>query len=64
VLEALRADPLTCATPVIVLTGLAERREALARGAVAHFTKPADRVALFEALSDAIGSAQAARQQI
>jgi PAS domain S-box-containing protein len=64
VLEALRADPLTCGTPVIVLTGLAERREALARGAVAHFTKPADRAALFEALSDAIGSAQAARAKI
>ncbi len=64
VLEALRADPLTSNTPVIVLTGLAERREALARGAVAHFTKPADRTALFEALNDAIGSAHAARNQI
>ncbi|MBL8558014.1 MAG: PAS domain-containing protein [Hyphomonadaceae bacterium] len=63
VLETLRADPATARTPVIVLTGLAERREALARGAVAHFTKPADRVALFEALNDAIGSAHAARQQ-
>ena len=64
VLEALQADPATCNTPVIVLTGLAERREALARGAVAHFTKPADRAALFEALNDAIGSAHAARNQI
>lgn len=64
VLAALRADPATCDTPVIVLTGLAERREALARGAVAHFTKPADRTALFEALNDAIGSAGAARHQI
>lgn len=64
VLESLRADPVTCDTPVIVLTGLAERREALARGAVAHFTKPADRTALFEALNDAVSSAQAARNPI
>jgi len=64
VLEALRADPLTCAIPVIVVTGIAERREALARGAEAHFNKPADRAALFEALNDAIGSAHAARDKI
>lgn len=64
VLAALKADPATADTPVIVLTGLAERREALARGAVAHFTKPADRTALFEALNDAIASAAPARSQI
>lgn len=61
VLTAIKSDPVTAETPVIVLTGLAERREALARGAVAHFTKPADRTALFEALNDAIASAATAR---
>ncbi|MDX2234681.1 MAG: ATP-binding protein [Hyphomonadaceae bacterium] len=57
VLEALRADPATAETPVIVLTGIGDRREALSRGAVAHFTKPADRAALFDALNDAIARA-------
>jgi CheY-like chemotaxis protein len=63
VLAALKDDPATRDTPVIVLTGVAERREALARGAVAHFTKPADRTALFEALADAVNSAPNARQR-
>ena len=54
VLEALKADPATAETPVVVLTAIGDRREALARGAVAHFTKPADRTALFEALNTAI----------
>ncbi|TPW03492.1 MAG: multi-sensor hybrid histidine kinase, partial [Alphaproteobacteria bacterium] len=61
VLAALKADPTTASTPVIVLTGDGERREAFARGAVAHFIKPADRGALFEALNDAIASADTVR---
>jgi PAS domain S-box-containing protein len=57
VLEALKADHATAHIPVLVLTGIAERREAMTRGAVAHFTKPADRTALFDAVNDAIARA-------
>jgi PAS domain S-box-containing protein len=64
VLEALKADPATAAIPVVVLTGIGDRREALARGAVAHFTKPADRGALFDALQDAIARAAASASTI
>jgi PAS domain S-box-containing protein len=57
VLEALKADPATANIPVIVLTGIGDRREAMERGALAHFTKPADRNALFEALDGAMARA-------
>lgn len=45
VCRALRGDPATAAIPVIFLTGNtdeAERREALALGAVAYLSKPVD----------------------
>jgi PAS domain S-box-containing protein len=62
VLAALKADPATAAVPVVVLTGIdGGRREALSRGAVDHFVKPADRGALFEALNAAIGNARVAQ---
>ncbi len=64
VLEALKADPLTAEIPVIVLTGIADRREAMARGAVAHFTKPADRTVLFDAVNTAIARAAKAASTI
>ncbi len=64
VLEALKADPLTAEIPVIVLTGIADRREAIARGAVAHFTKPADRTALFDAVNTAVARAAKAAATI
>ena len=57
VLEALKADPETADTPVVVLTGIGDRREAMARGAAAHFTKPADRTALFDAINSAVARA-------
>jgi CheY-like chemotaxis protein len=57
VLEALKADPATAEIPVVVLTGMGDRRDSMERGAVAHFTKPADRGALFDALNSAIARA-------
>lgn len=64
VLEALKADPGTAEIPVIVLTGMGDRREALARGAVAHFTKPADRSVLFDALNAAIAQSAASSTKL
>lgn len=58
VVRALRADPSTGTTPVIVLTADATpaRRDALlAMGAAAYLTKPLDAAALFVTL-DAVGS--------
>ena len=57
VVRALRADPSTGSTPVIVLTADATpaRRDALlAMGAAAYLTKPLDAAALFVTL-DAVG---------
>jgi two-component system phosphate regulon response regulator PhoB len=51
VCRALRADPATAATRVIILTGMigsAERDRALAAGADAYVTKPSSPVALLD----------------
>jgi len=58
VLDTLRADPVTAGIPVIVLSGVADRQEAMAHGAEAHFAKPADRTALFEAVCAAADRAR------
>ena len=58
VARALRADPRFATLPIIALTahaGLASRREALAAGCTAFFTKPVDMKALEKELRVHLG---------
>jgi signal transduction histidine kinase/CheY-like chemotaxis protein len=50
VLEALKADPATAAAPVVVITILDERPQAMALGAAEYLVKPVGRDAVLRAL--------------
>jgi CheY-like chemotaxis protein len=50
VLEALKADPATATAPVVVVTILDERPQAMALGAAEYIVKPVGRESLLEAL--------------
>jgi two-component system, OmpR family, alkaline phosphatase synthesis response regulator PhoP len=62
VLARLKADPVTRRVPVIVVTatGLEAKREALALGAAAFFTKPFSPAALLRTMATVLGEPGAA----
>jgi CheY-like chemotaxis protein len=59
VLAAIKADPATADTPVVVASVLDERAKGLALGAGAYLVKPISRDALLAALDEVLADATA-----